>query len=263
MKRNLSEDFVDDKEGDEKAMKSDILVIGDDFNCLQIGVQKIEVDRYAVVEGLGVFFFNKSFDEKDLVYSAIDFESPEKINMNSPEEESRYMIRKNGKSLDTLYLINRKPERKSTVQPGEHCIPERFLYKVAYMSKGKGYRMNLDDMSVNPPSEEAFLEKVELLNEVLELSKVLRLSYDGNIQIEMDGHVRWMKSKEVYSAEESYRKLRELCYLPDITPVEKESCIIEPLQQVAGTSSTLSSKDSLPAGWLKGKVVSTLNSEID
>lgn len=203
-------------------MKPDVLVIGDDFNCLQMGVQKIEVDRYAVVDGLGVFFFNKSFDEKNLVYSAIDFESPEKINMNSPEEESRYMIRKNGKSLDTLYLTNRKPERKSTVQPGESCIPKRFLYQVAYMSKDKEYRMNLNDMSVNPPSEEEFLNKVELLNDILELSKVLRLSYDDNIQIEMNGHVQWMKSKELYSAEEAYRELRKVCHFTEVTPSRKE-----------------------------------------
>jgi len=175
-------------------VKKDIKKELDEFTSLEISDKPYTVDRYCHVDGLGTFFFNGSYEEKDLVYSAVGFSAPVLIG------NEHYYLKKEGNSLNGLYVKKPKaPERKPTVQVGDSVIILEHLQKIAMYNES--FKEPLDE---NPTKEQ--LKLLQLFNE---RGKLLRLSYNGHAQVQVDKEVFWVKEHLLYSYEEALEKIKE------------------------------------------------------
>lgn len=187
--------------------------MGRDFNTLEVGNVTIQVDRYSVVPGLGIFFFNGQCSDENLVYTAIGYEEPRFVDMG---DSYHYHIREK-KGFGDLYLKQIK-YKTPTVKEGEHCIDKRYVGKISMavdFLESKQTKEKLLEILEKPCSPEKFETKVKLLKELYEKSKLIQYSYGGYAQVKSDKELEWISKEDVLSYEEAYALLRELSNLPE------------------------------------------------
>lgn len=166
-----------------------------EFTSLETNDRIYSVDRYCHVPGLGTFFFNGSYDEKDLVYSALGFGVPVLVGTE------HYYLKQEGEGYGNLYVNRPKePERKPTVQVGDAVVLLEHIPKIAL------YQETLEAPFDTAPTA----EQVALLQLLSERGKVLRFSYNGYAQVTIDEETRWVKEHELYSYDEALKKMWEV-----------------------------------------------------
>lgn len=194
-------------------MEKEHVVIGTDFNTLEVGSVELRIDRYAVVNGLGIFFFNGECSDENLVHTALGYEYPVLVELG---DSHHYYVKDKSRHFD-LYLKQKKyHNKKPSVKEGEHCIDKQYVSKISMVIEMMGVektKESLFDALEKPSIPEKFEKKVNILKELYSKSTLMQYSYGGYAKVNSDMKIEWIKSSDVMTYDEAYDYLRELSNL--------------------------------------------------
>ncbi|WP_442638001.1 hypothetical protein [Rossellomorea marisflavi] len=194
-------------------MGNEHIVIGTDFNTLQAGKVELRVDRYAVVDGLGIFFFNGECSDENLVYTALGYENPVLVEIG---DSHHYYVKDKEGNFDLYLNLKEIRNRKPSVKEGEHCINKKYVNQISMVIEMMGVektKESLFDAIEKPSTPEKFEKKVIILKELYDKSTLMQYSYAGYAKVNSDMKIEWIQSSDVMTYEEAYAYLQELSNL--------------------------------------------------